>query len=257
MLRFIEDLQKNSSTRLESWRSMIFSIYRRYTRRSTITFELIGKSKRRILWLENSKRRSFDLSKICRRRSKAILLIRFLEIWRRRSFNLSKVYRRRWTNSSIGKLKIHDSFDLSKILSKDDWLENRRSGFFDLSKLYKTQFLNSIGKSNWTLDPFFNFSKKSQRSTIPSIYKKSTENDPFRSIRFSERGLILLRFIEQLKKSSRYLRFRCFPPPTLGDSIHDRVDPALVNPTMIKQIDNVRTLIKTGRLSDIFDYPRI
>ena len=31
----------------------------------------------------------------------------------------------------------------------------------------------------------------------------------------------------------------------------------LVNSAMIKQIDNVRSLIKTGRLSDVFDYPRI
>ena len=42
---------------------------------------------------------------------------------------------------------------------------------------------------------------------------------------------------------------------------HPRLWPAcsrpLVDSAMIKQIDNVRTLIKTGRLSDVFDYPRI
>ena len=165
--------------------------------------------------------------------------------------------------NSLTRSKIHDSFDLSKICKKRflrfDFqkleedpsiyrritkklqktnsltrLESQRSTTIDYSSIYRRFAIDKFFARYFR---FLEEKSKIHDSFSPSkIYKKTIPSDPS----------IYRREIDSIPS------IPLFPHPSRFHSRSSRV-----NPTMIKQIDNVRTLIKTGRLSDIFDYPRI
>lgn len=89
------------------------------------------------------------------------------------------------------------SFDLSKIRRKRSTIPSIFRERFFLSRNYKRRRILRLGWKIKKDDPSFDFSKKSRRSTIPSIYRRFIENDFFDSI-FRNLKRTILRFIEEL-----------------------------------------------------------